>query len=75
MVVSTRDGGAKTTAVLEMVADGAVGAAAAVIVAATAAPTGSLGGGGLAFCATLRRIGAKARLADHPLTEHGRTKV
>lgn len=62
---STRAGGAKTTAVLEI-----VGMAAEVdaveIAVATAAPTGNRGAAGLAFCAVLRRTGAKARLADHP---------
>lgn len=50
------------TAVLEM-------AAVEVLAPGTETPAGNLAGGALSFLATLRRTGAKARLADHP-NEH-----
>jgi len=57
---STKVGGANTTAVLDIVA-------VVDIPEAVTAPTGSRDAVGLAFCAGLRRIGAKAKLADHPM--------
>lgn len=60
---SINDGGANTTAVLEMVALEIVGPEATEV---ATAPTGRRGAVGLIFCAAFRRIGAKARLADHP---------
>ena len=62
---STSVGGAKITAVLDMAAED-VDSPVDVDAEATAAPTGRRGAAGLAFCAGLRRTGAKARLADHP---------
>lgn len=54
---STSEGGAKTTAVEDKVADN---------VDVNAAPTGKRGAAGFAFCAGFRRTGAKASAADHP---------
>lgn len=61
LAVSTRMGGAKTVAVAERTF------AAFGIADDIAAPTGNRGAAGLAFCAWLRRTGAKARAALHPL--------
>lgn len=57
--VSTSEGGANTTAVLEIVAPPGAD------VGATAAPTGMRGAAVLALGAW-RRVGAKASAADHP---------
>ena len=62
---STNLGGAKTTAVLDIVAED-VDDPIDVDAGVTAAPTGSRGAANLAFCTGLRRTGANARLADHP---------
>ena len=58
--MSTSEGGANTTAVLEIVAFAVVPAGTV-----TAAPAGILGAAGLAFKAW-RRVGANTSAADHP---------
>lgn len=62
---STRAGGAKTTAVLEITAGDDIVAVDACAWA-MAAPTGRRAAVGFGFGGGFRRTGAKARLADHP---------
>jgi hypothetical protein len=57
---SAEVGGAKMTAVAEMIAELAAAGP-------TVTPAGSRAAAGLAFCGAPRRTGANAREADHPL--------
>ena len=63
LTTSTKDGGANTTAVLEIVA---VVEGAAAVVEFDAVLIGIRGAGTFVLLPSGRRTGAKARLADHP---------
>lgn len=62
-VVSIKEGGAKTTAVEEMVPVWVPGSAGMAIEESTEAPAGKRGAAGLGLL-VVRRTGAKARAAD-----------
>lgn len=61
--LSTKDGGAKMTAVLDIVAELDTPKPEAGV---TAAPTGKRGAAGFAFGGGFLRMGANANAADHP---------